>query len=169
MAVHEDHVDRLAGEPADGSESREPGTDHDDSGSRLRHRDEANPGVSELRRVSRADATRGSQDRESPRRDPTPGPVWWCGGGGTAVSDTARSLDAGAMVQYRVPLVDTARRFQTGHRLRLVLASDDRRDGPSFAGFEHASCGGGARQRIASSSRLVLHVAAGAEALAPSR
>lgn len=82
---------------------------------------------------------------------------------------TVQPVPEGVVVHYRVPLVDTARRFQTGHRVRLVLASDDRRDGPSFAGFEHASCGGAARQRIASSSRLVLHVAAGADALAPPR
>ena len=27
--------------------------------------------------------------------------------------------------RYRVPLVGTARRFRAGHRLRLILTSDD--------------------------------------------
>ncbi len=71
------------------------------------------------------------------------------------------------VVRYRVPMGDTARRFLAGHRLRLVLASDDQRDGPAFSGFEHAPTGDPARQAIHSTSRLRCFALDGADALAP--
>jgi predicted acyl esterase len=41
----------------------------------------------------------------------------------------------------RIPLVASARRFTVGHRLRLVLASDDQpEDVPAIMGFFCQSC-----------------------------
>jgi uncharacterized protein len=74
----------------------------------------------------------------------------------------------GEMLHYRIPIVDTAHRFRPGHRLALVLASDDRHDGPAFSGFRHASPGP-ARQTIAATSGLVLPVLAGGAAFEPER
>ncbi len=80
----------------------------------------------------------------------------------------AAPVPPGEMVQYRIPLVDTARRFGPGHRLALVLASDDRHDSPAFTGFRHAPPGP-ARQTIAATSRLVVPVLAGGAAFEPER
>jgi hypothetical protein len=58
--------------------------------------------------------------------------------------------------------VGTGYRFAVGHRLRLVLTSDDQ--DPKFPAemtFRHASVGTSSLNRIASSSRLLLPVAAG--------
>jgi predicted acyl esterase len=38
---------------------------------------------------------------------------------------TAKAVPVGEDVVYRIPLVPNARRFNTGHRIRLVLTSDD--------------------------------------------
>ncbi len=67
----------------------------------------------------------------------------------------------GAITTYRIPLVTNARRFGVGHRVRLVLTSDDQDEStPAIMGFRHASVGT-SRNTIHSSSRLVLAVAGG--------
>ena len=38
---------------------------------------------------------------------------------------TADAVPIGEDVEYRIPLVPNARRFATGHRIQLVLTSDD--------------------------------------------
>ncbi len=73
-----------------------------------------------------------------------------------------RTFDAvplGEVVEYRIPLVVSAHRFPQGHRLRVVLASDDQReDAPAMMGFRHASVGTTTRNTVHASSRLVLSV-----------
>lgn len=76
-----------------------------------------------------------------------------------------RPVPPGEVVRYRVPLVDTARRFGRHHRIRLVLASDDVRDGPDFSGFQHTPIGGTARHTVHASSILRLPVVDGDEVL----
>jgi len=67
----------------------------------------------------------------------------------------------GAITTYRIPLVTNARRFAVGHRVRLVLTSDDQDETtPAIMGFRHAPVGT-SRNTIHSSSRLVLAVAGG--------
>ena len=54
-----------------------------------------------------------------------------------------------------------ARRFAAGHRIRLVLASDDTAKGlPAITHFKHAPVGEPARNTVHSSSRLLLPVIA---------
>jgi len=63
----------------------------------------------------------------------------------------------GEVVHYRVPLVANARRFSAGHRIRLVLTSDDANESaPSVLQFRHASVGTSALNTVMSSSRLLL-------------
>jgi predicted acyl esterase len=60
-------------------------------------------------------------------------------------------------VRYRLPLVGTAWRFRAGHRIRLILTSDDQDEKfPAMMMFRHASIGTSSLNRIASSSRLIL-------------
>ena len=67
----------------------------------------------------------------------------------------------GAITNYRIPLVTNARRFAVGHRVRLVLTSDDQDETtPAIMEFRHAPVGT-SRNTIHSSSRLVLAVAGG--------
>ena len=67
----------------------------------------------------------------------------------------------GSITTYRIPLVTNARRFAAGHRVRLVLTSDDQDENtPAIMGFRHATVGT-SRNTIHSSSRLVLAVAGG--------
>ena len=62
-------------------------------------------------------------------------------------------------MRYRIPLVDNARRFKAGHRIRLVLTGDDQnRDAPAIMGFRHASVGTSCLSTILSSSRLLLPI-----------
>ncbi|MEV0986003.1 CocE/NonD family hydrolase [Streptomyces sp. NPDC049949] len=66
----------------------------------------------------------------------------------------------GSVTTYRIPLVTNARRFAAGHRLRLVVTSDDQDDRtPAIMGFRHAPVGTSSRNTIHSSSRLMLSVA----------
>jgi predicted acyl esterase len=66
----------------------------------------------------------------------------------------------GSITTYRIPLVTNARRFAVGHRVRLVVTSDDQDDStPAIMGFRHAAVGT-SRNTVHSSSRLVLTVAA---------
>jgi hypothetical protein len=52
-----------------------------------------------------------------------------------------------------------ARRFAAGHRIRLVLASDDQPEYvPAIMGFRHASVGTSSRNVVRPSSRLLLPV-----------
>jgi hypothetical protein len=60
--------------------------------------------------------------------------------------------------RYRIPLIDNARRFRKGHRIALLLRSDDRMGGPPNLGMHHLSVGGASRNTIFSSSRLTLPV-----------
>jgi uncharacterized protein len=71
--------------------------------------------------------------------------------------DTFQGLPLGETVHYRIPLVPNARRFKAGHRIRLLLASDDQDPNlPAMMSFRHASVGTGSLNAIQSSSRLVL-------------
>jgi len=66
------------------------------------------------------------------------------------------------VVEYRVPLVVNARRFAAGHRIRLVLTSDDQSEGaPAIMGFRHAPVGTSSRNTIRSTSHLLLPVVRG--------
>ncbi|MCV7077469.1 CocE/NonD family hydrolase [Mycobacterium szulgai] len=70
----------------------------------------------------------------------------------------------GEDVVYRIPLVPNARRFKQGHRIQLVLTSDDQDPAvPAIMSFRHASVGTSSLNTVRSSSRLlipVLHSAA---------
>jgi uncharacterized protein len=62
-------------------------------------------------------------------------------------------------VDYRIPLVPNARRFAAGHRIQLMLTSDDQpKDIPVFSGYRHPPVGTTARNTIAATSRLLLPV-----------
>jgi predicted acyl esterase len=74
---------------------------------------------------------------------------------------TAVAIPIGEDVEYRIPLVPNARRFVKGHRIRLVLASDDQDPNiPAIMSFRHASVGTSSLNTIRSSSRLLLPVLA---------
>ncbi len=80
---------------------------------------------------------------------------------GTPVLDCRVSVAVvpGELTVYRVPLVTTARRFDAGHRLRVVVASDDQdTDVPAIMGFRHASVGTSSVNAIHSASRLLVPV-----------
>jgi uncharacterized protein len=65
-------------------------------------------------------------------------------------------------VRYRIPVVGTGYRCAAGHRLRLVLTSDDADPNfPAMMTFRHASVGTSSLNRVAATSRLVLPLAAG--------
>jgi uncharacterized protein len=65
-------------------------------------------------------------------------------------------------VGYRIPVVGTGYRFAAGHRLRLVLTSDDQDTNfPAMMTFRHASVGTSSLNRVAATSRLLLPLAAG--------
>jgi len=60
-------------------------------------------------------------------------------------------------VSYRIPIVPNARRFRTGHQLRLYLTTDDQNaDRPALLEFRHASVGTSSFNTVFSSSRLLL-------------
>jgi uncharacterized protein len=66
----------------------------------------------------------------------------------------------GDKVTYRIPLVPNARRFRTGHKLRLYLTTDDQnKDVPALLEFRHASIGTSSFNTVFSSSRLLLPIA----------
>jgi predicted acyl esterase len=72
---------------------------------------------------------------------------------------TAVAVPIGADVEYWIPLVPNARRFGEGHRIRLVLTSDDQDPAtPAIMSFRHASVGTSSLNTIRSSSRLLLPV-----------
>jgi predicted acyl esterase len=81
-----------------------------------------------------------------------------------AISDdntTLGAVPAGQMCRYRIKLVDNARRFARGHRVRLIVRSDDQGDPAPIMGFRHAAVGTTTRIDVASSSRLTLTTIAG--------
>ncbi|MGX9791195.1 CocE/NonD family hydrolase [Mycobacterium sp. MMS18-G62] len=68
----------------------------------------------------------------------------------------AQAVPIGEDVEYRLPLVPNARRFDAGHRIRLVLTSDDQDPAtPAIMNFRHASVGTSSLNTVRSSSRLV--------------
>jgi predicted acyl esterase len=70
---------------------------------------------------------------------------------------TPVAVPIGEDVTYRIPLVPNARRFNAGHRIRLVLTSDDQdTDTPAIMNFRHASVGTSSLNTVRSSSRLLL-------------
>lgn len=73
-----------------------------------------------------------------------------------------QGVPVGVPVEYRIPLVPNARRFAAGHRIRLVLTSDDQDPTtPAIMSFRHASVGTSSLNTVFSSSRLLLPVMAG--------
>jgi predicted acyl esterase len=71
----------------------------------------------------------------------------------------AQAVPIGEDVEYRIPLVPNARRFKTGHRIRLILAGDDQDpSAPVIMNFRHASVGTSSLNTVRSSSRLLLPV-----------
>jgi uncharacterized protein len=75
---------------------------------------------------------------------------------------SCRSFEAvpvGETVRYRVPLVPNARRFKSGHRVRLYLTSDDQEQHkPAPLQFRHASIGTSSLNTIHATSQLLLPV-----------
>jgi uncharacterized protein len=70
-------------------------------------------------------------------------------------------VPAGEPVEYRIPLVATARRFAAGHRLRVTLTSNDTLpDSKPMLGFAHTPVGPAAVNTVDPTSRLLLPVAA---------
>ncbi|WP_204079702.1 CocE/NonD family hydrolase [Mycobacterium riyadhense] len=71
----------------------------------------------------------------------------------------ALAVPLGEDVFYRIPLVPNARRFKSGHRIRLVLTSDDQHaSAPAIMKFRHASVGTSSLNTVRSSSRLLIPV-----------
>jgi predicted acyl esterase len=65
----------------------------------------------------------------------------------------------GESVEYRIPLVPNAWRFAAGHRIQLMLTSDDRGDDvPVFLGYRHAPVGTSTRNKVSARSTLLLPV-----------
>jgi predicted acyl esterase len=72
---------------------------------------------------------------------------------------TPVAVPIGEDVEYRIPLVPNARHFAAGHRIQLVLASDDQDPSrPAIMNFRHTSVGTSTRNTVRSSSRLLLPV-----------
>jgi putative CocE/NonD family hydrolase len=71
----------------------------------------------------------------------------------------AQGVPLGEDVAYRIPLVPNARRFRAGHRIRLILTSDDQDpSAPVIMNFRHASVGTSSLNTVRSSSRLLIPV-----------
>lgn len=68
------------------------------------------------------------------------------------------SVPANELRTYRIPLVDNARRFAAGHRIRLFLRADDTTGPTPIMGFRHAPLGIASRNAVSSSSRLTLDI-----------
>ncbi|WP_067476229.1 CocE/NonD family hydrolase [Nocardia amamiensis] len=76
---------------------------------------------------------------------------------------TRDPIPAGEPVDYRIPLVANARRFSRGHRIRLILTSDDtRKDFHPMMLFSHTPVGIAGVNTVHSSSRLLLPILEGA-------
>jgi uncharacterized protein len=73
--------------------------------------------------------------------------------------DTFEAVPIGQEVHYRISLVPNARRFKTGHKVRLYLTTDDQGDDkPALLMFRHASIGTSSLNTVSSSSRLLLPI-----------
>lgn len=71
----------------------------------------------------------------------------------------AVGIPVGEDVEYRIPLVPNARRFKSGHRIQLVLTSDDQDPStPAIMNFRHAGVGTSSLNTVRSSSRLLIPV-----------
>ena len=71
----------------------------------------------------------------------------------------AVGVPIGETVAYRIPWVPNARRFPAGHRVRVVLTSDDQDPAaPTIMNFRHASVGTSSVNTIFSGSRLLMPV-----------
>ena len=69
------------------------------------------------------------------------------------------AVPIGEPVSYRIPLVLAARRFAAGHRIQLMITSDDQpKDIPVFLGYRHPPVGTTARNTIHATSRLMVPV-----------
>jgi predicted acyl esterase len=69
------------------------------------------------------------------------------------------AVPVGELVEYRIPLVPNARRFSAGHRIRLLLTSDDQRaEAPAIMEFRHAPVGTNSINTISADSQLLLPV-----------
>ena len=80
--------------------------------------------------------------------------------------DRAVAVPVGDVVVYRIPLVANARRFAAGHRLELVLTSDDQNpQTPAIMNFRHASVGTSSVNTVHSASRLLIPVLAETQSL----
>jgi len=72
---------------------------------------------------------------------------------------TTVSIPAGQRMHYRIPVVPNARRIAAGHRLRLVLASnDDTHKELAMLGFTHSTVREASVNTIYNTSRLLLPV-----------
>ena len=72
---------------------------------------------------------------------------------------TFEAIPIGEKVTYRIPLVPNARRFRSGHAIRLHLTTDDQcKDSRATLEFRHASVGTSSFNTVLSSSRLLLPV-----------
>lgn len=72
---------------------------------------------------------------------------------------TATAVPIAEDVEYRIPLVPNARRFAKGHRIQLMITSDDQNpEVPAIMNFRHASVGTSSLNTVRSSSRLLLPV-----------
>ncbi len=75
---------------------------------------------------------------------------------------TAAAVPVGQDVVYRIPLLPNARRFRSGHRIRLMITSNDQNpEFPAIMNFRHAPVGTSSLNTIRSSSRLLLPVLQG--------
>jgi putative CocE/NonD family hydrolase len=71
----------------------------------------------------------------------------------------SQPVPIGHAVDYRIPLVPNARRLAAGHRIQLMITSDDQpKEIPVFLGYRHSPVGTSTRNTIHSTSRLLLPV-----------
>jgi uncharacterized protein len=69
------------------------------------------------------------------------------------------AVPPGEQLEYRIPLVPSARRFRAGHHIQLMITSDDQHeDVPVFLDYRHAPVGTSAHNTIDASSRLTLPI-----------
>ena len=79
-----------------------------------------------------------------------------------------QAVPVGERVRYRIPLVPNARRFAAGHRIRLVLTSDDQpKQTPAIMNFRHSPVGTNAVNTVWSDSELLLPVLQSGNATLP--
>jgi len=72
---------------------------------------------------------------------------------------TFEAVPIGEKVRYRIPIVPNSRRFSAGHKIRLLITTDDQdKNIPAPLEFRHASIGTSSFNTVFSSSRLLLPV-----------